>query len=80
LAQVSPTGYSDFVSPSGRVVRSSSLDRGELVYDSIGLRSGRTLYVIVGDFWIVLVAGALLAAAWLLQGSGRRNRSDRDPA
>ena len=64
--QVSPTGFSAFVSPEGHVYqRSTQVDPRVEVRRDIPLRDGETLYVRWGDLPARAIAVLLLAAAWL---------------
>lgn len=68
LVQAAPTGYSAHIDHRGRVLARTSLGRREVIQRPVEARSGRTVYVAVGDAPVVAVAGAALAGAWL----GRR--------
>ncbi len=73
--QVSPTGFSAFVSPSGEVFQRSSqvLARVEVRHD-IPLRTGNTLYVRWGDLPTRVLAVALVAVGWVLHFTRRGDR------
>ena len=64
VAQVAPTGFSAFVSPTGRVVE--RIGQGEAAWRqyTVNLRSGLTWYHRLGDKPFVLLA----ALAWLVPG------------
>ena len=66
LVQVTPTGYTAVVSPDGRVVKQSSLDEQALVYATLPLRTGKTVYVRFGDTPVVAVALVGVVIAWLV--------------
>lgn len=59
-----PTGYGAAIDPSGQVVARTTLGVAELLRAEAALRDGRTIYVIAGDWPVVLAALALVAAAW----------------
>ncbi len=66
VAQASPTGFSEFVTPDGDVIDRTAVSEQAVIRHQIELRTGRTWYVTLGDApWIVALLG-LLAAAWLL--------------
>lgn len=86
LVQVTPTGYSAIVTPTGRVVTRSTLGQQTVVQGTVRRETGRTVYVSVGDGPVALVALAVLLAAGLASGAvgsalGRvRSRGDRGSA
>lgn len=49
LVQVSPTGYSAFVSPAGEILDRTEITRAAVVERTISLRNGRTLYSVLGN-------------------------------
>lgn len=71
--QVSPTGFSAFVSPTGEVFDRTGVSEQAVRTRSLELRTGRTVYNRLGDLPFVA-----LAALTLLGGSvgGRRTRDD----
>ena len=72
VVQVSPTGFSAFVSPAGDVDQRTARERAAVIIHEIDLRTGRTWYVTLGDWpWIVAVLAVFLVSAWF----GRRSRS-----
>ncbi len=83
LVQVTPTGYTAVISPDGGVVRMSSLDEQVLVYATVPLRTGKTVYVRFGDTPVVAIALVGVAVAWLVvlvparHRRGERTRSGR---
>lgn len=78
--QVSPTGFSAFVSPSGEVFQRSSqvLPRVE-VREGVPLRDGLTWYVRWGDLPARVLAVALVAAGWVLDRRWRNRPLDLGP-
>ena len=90
LVQVTPTGYSGIVTPTGKVVARSTLGRQEVIEGTVARETGRTVYVVVGDTPVALLALAALAAGYLLAGrrlsgrrrlpSGRRSAGNGDEA
>ena len=64
LVQAAPTGYSAVVDHRGRVLARSVLGRRQVLHHRVTLRSGRTLYVRVGDAPVVALAAVALAAGW----------------
>ena len=66
LLQVTPTGYTAVVTPEGRVVARSTLGRREVVQAVAQRRTGRTVYVDVGDSPFAIGALLLVMGSWLL--------------
>ncbi|WP_426571234.1 apolipoprotein N-acyltransferase [Aquihabitans sp. McL0605] len=77
LAQVAPTGFSAFVSPTGQVhQRTATREQAVRVRRDVPLRTGLTWYTRYGDTPWRLAAAWLLAGAWLLAWfSARKGRS-----
>jgi apolipoprotein N-acyltransferase len=71
LVQVTPTGYSTVVSPSGDVLQNTRLDQRAVVSAVVPLRDGRTVYDEVGDLAVLLLSAAAWAAT---AGAARRGR------
>lgn len=74
LVQVSPTGYSTVVSPTGAVIRKSHLDAEQVVEASVPRRTGLTVYDHVGDTSVVVAAAAAWTLAVAAALAGRRSR------
>jgi apolipoprotein N-acyltransferase len=75
LVQVSPTGFSEFVSPSGDVSQRTSVSEQEVIRAEIELRTGFTWYTRLGDGPIIAVlVVALAVSSWF----ARSRRSDLD--
>ena len=65
VVQVSPTGFSAFVSPAGEVFQRTDVSERAVLTMDVPLRAGSTWYTSLGDWpWIVLCAGALAVALW----------------
>jgi apolipoprotein N-acyltransferase len=74
--QVAPTGFSAFVSPSGKVSQRSRVSERRVEIADIELRSGRTWYSHLGDSPIIIYL--LIGFAFLLirhQRTGHRHTS-----
>ena len=69
LVQVSPTGFSAFVSPSGQVFDRTGVSEQHVITREVQLRSGRTIYSYIGDMPIILLMIASLLALLIV---GRR--------
>ena len=68
VVQVSPTGFSAFVSPDGEVFERTAVSEQKVIFRTIALDSGRTWYSHLGDLpWELLVVIALLAS-WIVPG------------
>ena len=72
LVQVSPTGFSAFVTDSGEVLqRTGTVERAVRVHDEVPLRTGKTWYIRWGDLPPRLAAVLLLAAGWAVHQRAR---------
>jgi apolipoprotein N-acyltransferase len=69
LVQVSPTGFSAFVSPSGQVFDRTGVSEQHVIIREVQLRSGRTIYSYIGDMPIILLMITSLLALLIV---GRR--------
>jgi apolipoprotein N-acyltransferase len=68
VVQVSPTGFSAFVSPGGDVLDRTSVSEQEVVVRTIALKSGRTWYSHLGDTPFVIVMLLVLLGSWVVPG------------
>ena len=59
LVQVSPTGFSAFVTPSGEILDRTDISHSAIVERTISLRTGRTLYSRLGNRPYILGLAAL---------------------
>lgn len=75
LAQAAPTGYGALVDHHGNVEARTVLGRREVLRGVLHERTGRTPYTRTGDWPLVLLAAAALAAAWLRAKRVRRSSS-----
>jgi apolipoprotein N-acyltransferase len=69
LVQVSPTGFSAFVSPSGQVFDRTGISEQRVITREVQLRSGRTIYSYLGDMPFILIMITSLLALLI---AGRR--------
>lgn len=69
LVQVSPTGFSAFVSPSGQVFDRTGVSEQRVITREVQLRSGRTIYSYLGDTPFILIMITSLIALVI---AGRR--------
>ena len=70
VVQVSPTGFSAFISPDGDVVGRTAVSERRVITHAVPLRSGTTVYAAIGDWpWYLAVLG-VFALAWLRQRPG----------
>lgn len=69
LVQVSPTGFSAFISPSGQVFDRTGISEQRVITREVQLRSGRTIYSYLGDMPFILI---LIASLLALLIAGRR--------
>ena len=80
VAQAAPTGYSAVVDHDGRLFARSVLGHQQVLYGTLRLRRGSTIYQHLGDWPVFLSAAALLAAGWLRSGSRSGRRALRSAA
>lgn len=64
VVQVSPTGFSAFVSPEGEVFQRTDVSEQQVITMDVPLRGGTTVYSRVGDWPWHLAVLALFAVAW----------------
>jgi apolipoprotein N-acyltransferase len=72
--QVTPTGYTAVVGPTGRVARRSPLDVQQVLPATVPREDGRTVYVDLGDNPFALGALLLLGLAWVFSRRPERSR------
>ena len=82
VVQVAPTGFSAFVTPTGRVLDRTAQSETAVRVHEVGLREGETLYLRTGEWPVVLLAAGMLATALVLERRDRRSglEDDRDRA
>jgi apolipoprotein N-acyltransferase len=68
VVQVSPTGFSAFVSPDGDVFDRTAVSEQKVITRTITLTSGRTWYSHLGDRPFVLLMILALLGAWIVPG------------
>ena len=74
VVQVSPTGFSAFIDPEGHVHQRTGVSEQKVISSHVAIRSGKTIYVALGDKpWVVLIALVFLLA--ILNRSKSRSRS-----
>ena len=74
VVQVSPTGFSAFVDPEGHVHQRTGVSEQKVISSHVAIRSGKTIYVALGDkTWVVLIALVFLLA--ILNRSKSRSTS-----
>lgn len=71
VVQVAPTGFSAFISPTGKVIDRTQVSEQKVIIHNIELREGRTVYSRLGNSWIVLF---FIAAFALVVWRDRRQR------
>ena len=65
VVQVSPTGFSAFVSPDGDVFQRTDVSERAVITMDVPRREGTTWYTFLGDGpWIALTVAVLLMAGW----------------
>lgn len=68
VVQVSPTGFSAFVSPSGDVFERTGVSEQMVISRTISLSSGRTWYSYVNDTWWALLMLLVALGSWVVPG------------
>ena len=64
VVQVSPTGFSAFVSPDGDVFHRTDVSEQRVITMDVPLREGTTVYSTLGDWPWYLAVAILFAVAW----------------
>ncbi|HEY4609934.1 MAG TPA: nitrilase-related carbon-nitrogen hydrolase, partial [Ilumatobacteraceae bacterium] len=81
VVQVSPTGFSAFVSPDGEVFDRSSVSEQKVVTRAVPLYSGRTWYSHIGDTPFLLLVMLAFGISWIVPGRAwLERRRARPPA
>ncbi|HUF96540.1 MAG TPA: apolipoprotein N-acyltransferase [Ilumatobacter sp.] len=78
VVQVSPTGFSAFVSPDGDVFDRTDISEQRVIIRDVPLREGTTWYRSIGDWPWRLAALAVFGVAWWHSGLGAKLRARRD--
>ena len=74
VVQVSPTGFSAFVSPDGEVFQRTDVSERKVITMDVPLRHGSTWYSTMGDWpWTIAILLLLVAALWFGEWRARRN-------
>ena len=79
VVQVSPTGFSAFVSPSGEVFDRTGVSEQAVIIRDVPVRTGRTWYSATGDWPWWLLSLLVVAATILLTNRDRRTARASDP-
>lgn len=64
VVQVSPTGFSAFVSPDGTVYQRTGVSEQRVIVRDVPLRSGTTVYAAIGDWPWYLAVMSTFALCW----------------
>jgi apolipoprotein N-acyltransferase len=72
VLQAAPTGFSAVVTPDGDVLQRTAVSDRAILYDTVALRDGETVYVRFGDLPALAFAASSLAAGWLADRRGWR--------
>jgi len=72
LVQVSPTGFSEFVTPEGDVIDRTAVSEQAIVRGTVELRTGRTWYVRAGDAPVIVALVVVFAGSWIATLRRRR--------
>ncbi|MGH9226204.1 MAG: apolipoprotein N-acyltransferase, partial [Acidimicrobiales bacterium] len=65
VVQAAPTGYSAVIDHRGRVRARSGLGSPAVLTEAVGLRTGRTLAVFLGEAPVVVLAALMVGGMWL---------------
>jgi apolipoprotein N-acyltransferase len=68
VVQVSPTGFSAFVSPDGDVFDRTAVSEQKVVTRAVPLFSGRTWYSDIGDIPFLLLVMLAFGVSWIVPG------------
>ena len=77
VLQAAPTGFSAIVDSEGKVLARTSISEQAVLQDVVALRSGDTIATVVGPLPVILLSGAVVAAAWWLAHGRARVRARR---
>jgi apolipoprotein N-acyltransferase len=80
LLQVAPTGYSAVIDNHGRVLEQSPLSVSAVLFATVPLRDGSTLYTRLGDTPALVLAAAAVAAGWAELVFRRRRKAASEPS
>jgi apolipoprotein N-acyltransferase len=79
IVQVSPTGFSAFVSPDGDVFQRTDTSERKVITMAVPQREGSTWYARTGDWpWIVIMLVLLGTAMWFGEWRPRQIKPDAD--
>jgi apolipoprotein N-acyltransferase len=70
VAQAAPTGFTAVITPDGEVRQRTAVSETAIVYDTVEMRTGRTVYTRVGDHLALGFAALSLAVGWLADRRG----------
>jgi apolipoprotein N-acyltransferase len=70
VLQAAPTGFSAVVTPDGDVLQRTAVSERAILYDTVELRSGETIYVRFGDALALAYAALCLGLGWLVERRG----------
>lgn len=77
VVQVSPTGFSAFVSPDGAVFDRTSVSEQRVIVRDVPLRTGNTWYRVLGDWPWRLAVLVMFAVALCCEGLGGKRGMDQ---
>jgi apolipoprotein N-acyltransferase len=73
VLQAAPTGFSAIVRDDGAVLQRSAISEARVLEGTVDLREGQTLATSWGQWPAIVVALALIAAGWWIEGRERRS-------
>jgi apolipoprotein N-acyltransferase len=76
VLQAAPTGFSAVVAPDGEVRQRTGVSERRILYDTVGLRRGETLYMRLGDLPALAYALACAGIGWAVERRSRRGRTE----
>lgn len=70
VLQAAPTGFSAVITPDGDVLQRTAVSERAILYDTVELRTGDTIFVRVGDYLALALAALGLGLGWLVERRG----------
>ena len=81
VVQIAPTGFSAVIDPRGEVRQRTGVSERKVLYDTVELRTGKTVYVRFGDAFALVTAALSLTVGWAVTLRARnRDRRKGQPA
>jgi apolipoprotein N-acyltransferase len=78
VVQIAPTGFSAVIEPTGELRQRTGVSERKVLYDTVELRTGETVYVRFGDALALAAAALSLVAGWSVRLRARSSSVDGD--